>query len=113
MRGHEALIAMRMRRVRPRIVFVSAGRDPSELWRDWATETPHMAQVEVDDEDALSGLDFRFAVGLRAVVEGGSSQRVEKIALGLIQAGCRAVVAAVVAPQGVVSVQELHGERIA
>ncbi len=113
MRGHEALIAMRLRRRRPRIVFVWAGHDASEQWRDWAVETPHMAQVEVEDEELVSGLDFRFSVGLRAVVQGGSSHRVKKIAQALIQAGSRAVVAVVVGPYGDVECEELSQEAAA
>lgn len=97
MRGHEALIAMRMNRRRPRIVFVFAGRDSSEQWRDWATETPHMAQVEIEDDESVSGLDFRFAVGMLAVVDGRDAARVTRIATALAEAGAARVVSAVVA----------------
>lgn len=100
MRGHEALIAMRLRRRRPRIVFVSAGRDASEQWRDWAAETPHMAQVNVDDDEAVSGLDLRFAVGMVAVVDGRDAARVARIAEALANAGASRVVSAVVADDG-------------
>ena len=100
MRGHEAVIAMRLRRRRPRIVFVSAGRDASEQWREWAVETPHMAQVEIDDDEALSGLDLRFSVGMVAVVDGSDAARVTRIAEALTEAGAARVVSAVVADDG-------------
>ena len=100
MRGHEALIAMRLRRRRPRIVFVSAGRDASEQWRDWHAETPHMAKVEVEDDEPVSGLDLRFAVGMVAVVDGSNPARVARIAEALAGAGAARVVSAVVADDG-------------
>ena len=100
MRGHEALIAMRKRRIRPSIVFVSACSDPSGQWRDWHELYPDQAHVEVADDETISGLDFRFAVGMLAVVDGHDPDRVARIARAIQEAGARRVVAAVVAHDG-------------
>lgn len=94
MRGHEALLSMRRRGVSPRWVFIDCGDDAHGLHIDWATETPHRAHVEVSDNDMLSGLDFRFVVGLSVLITGENRGRLDGIAEACAECSAARIVVA-------------------
>ena len=93
MRGHGPLIAMRRRGVRPR--FARFDLDAVPAWRDWSTwpEWSDAALVEVQPSDAIARLDLRCAVGMPAVVMGGSDERAAALFAALLQAGASRVLA--------------------
>jgi hypothetical protein len=93
MRGHQALIAMRLRGVCPSAAFLTVGTDPDKLWQDWPTANPWsvIAQVEIPERDALTSLDFRFLVGLPVHVHGKDADRTLKVAQMSLDAGAKAV----------------------
>lgn len=96
MRGHEPIIAMRRRGLKPHTVFIDAFEDLSKSWRRWPSVDPTMPQVEVLPGEPLSGLDLRFLVGLRVVIIGHCRRRVDALRSLCIEAEAARVVAAVV-----------------
>lgn len=96
MRGHEPIVDMRRRGKKPAMVFIDAFETASQCWREWPARDLSMPQVEVPEDDALSGLDLRFVVGLRVMVTGHTARRVEAIRDLCIEAGASRVIAAVV-----------------
>jgi hypothetical protein len=95
MRGHEQIIALRLRRKAPKTVQIWCGTDALQGWRDWHTSTGH-AEVEIQDGDALSGLDLRFTVGMLVMVNGTDPFRVAAVHAGCLAAGAQRVVSAAV-----------------
>lgn len=95
MRGHDALIAMRRGGQRPRTLQIHAGVDHSLAWKDWQDTMPGHAEVEIADDEFLSGLDLRFVVGMRVIVTGDSDRRVTAIHAKCVELGARRVVSAV------------------
>jgi hypothetical protein len=101
MRGHEPLVAMRLRGHVPAAVFVDAdGTLPRSFTSGWTTPaypgaTLH-AHIVIDPTDAVPLLDLRFVVGLVVHVDGADAQRVSEIGVACLEAGARRVVTAVV-----------------
>ena len=93
MRGHEQIIAMRLRGKAPKSVHVWCGTDALKGWSDWQTSTGH-AEVEIQDHEPLSGLDLRFTVGMTVMVLGADPFRVAAIHAGCLAAGAARVVSA-------------------
>jgi hypothetical protein len=94
MRGHQPLIAMRMARKRPRMLYIQLSEDTLGVCATWQSETPYRAHVEILDTDPLSMLDLRFCVGMTAVVFGEEEQRVKEVAAAVLEAGAVRCVAA-------------------
>ena len=101
MRGHEPIIAMRRRGLKPRTVFLDAFEDLSKSWRLWPTVDPSAPQVEVLPTEPLSGLDLRFLVGLRVVITGHCRRRVEALRALCVEAQAARVLAVVCEPGSV------------
>lgn len=99
MRGHEQIIALRMQRRAPKSVHIWCGTDALNGWRDWHTSTGH-AEVEIQDAEALSGLDLRFTVGMLVMVNGADPFRVAAVHAGCLAAGARRVVSGAVGIDG-------------
>jgi len=78
MTGHDILIAHRKagRVVRDGVVYIDA--DGQKINRDWP-QYGEYAGVSIDPADYPETLDFRFAKGLLAKVEGCDADRVERI----------------------------------
>ena len=95
MRGHEQLIALRKAGKAPRTVQIFAGFDHSKAWLDWHEIGPRHAEVEIADDEFLSGLDLRFVVGLRVILVGGNERRVRSIHAACEAIGAKRVVSAV------------------
>jgi len=94
MRGHEALVAMRRRGVRPVMADISDGMDGLGCWRDWQDWTG-TAQIEVQPGDSISRLDLRCLVGLFVIVSGTDESRVKRLHDACVEAGASAVMATV------------------
>lgn len=73
MRGHEAIIRMRLRRQVPAIVFIN----DYPCLTDWERHGDH-ATVCVDG-DVLQALDLRFLVGLRVSISSGNEDRARRL----------------------------------
>lgn len=82
MRGHQPLVAMRMRGVCPKTAVVHVGLDPLKLWRDWASFMPQHPSIEVPPTDRLSALapELRCLVGLTVMVDGEDLDRTWAVA---------------------------------
>jgi hypothetical protein len=100
MRGHEPLIAMRLRGVCPEIAFVEVGEDPIKQWRDWPVSTTFgmHAHIEISDRDRLSGLDLRFLTGMLVMVSGEDADRTFAVAQLVLDAGAKRVAATAIDP---------------
>lgn len=96
MRGQEQLIELRKTGRVPRTVQIFAGIDHSKAWLDWHEIGPRHAEVEIADDEFLSGLDLRFVVGLRVILVGGNERRVRSIHAACEAIGAKRVVSAVV-----------------
>lgn len=94
MRGHQPLIAMRMRGVRPALARIET--DPMR-WPDWADwpEWSRAAMVEIEPRDAPHRLDLRCFVGMPVALGGSDPQRVGVLFAALQAAGASRVVAMV------------------
>ena len=92
MRGHSAAIDMRRQGFTPRMVFIDLG-DASDWPSLWPANCPHRAHVEIDDDEPISGLDFRFCVGLKVVVQGKDMARVRLVSEACLEAGAGEVTA--------------------
>jgi hypothetical protein len=75
MRGHEPLIALRRRGLKPGLVNIDLEPSP---WRDWADwpEWTAVPQIEVLPSDSIRLLDLRFLVGLHVMLGGFDGARV-------------------------------------
>lgn len=95
MRGHQPLIAMRLRGKCPAGAIVTVGTDPAKAWADWPTSNPWavIAQLEVPERDRLSALaaDFRCLVGLVVQVVGHDQDRTSAVAQMVMEAGAKRV----------------------
>lgn len=105
MRGHEPIIAMRRRGLKPRTVFLDAFEDLSKSWRLWPTVDPAAPQVEVLPDEPLSSIDLRFVVGLRVVITGHCRRRVEALRALCVEAQAARVVAVVCEPGATAPIQ--------
>jgi hypothetical protein len=73
MRGHQPLIAMRRRGIRPASVWLSVDMpDPMTAdWQQWAKS----AAVDIDPTDSIGLLDLRFTVGMLVCIQGLNRER--------------------------------------
>jgi hypothetical protein len=109
MRGHQKLVAMRMVRRRPTMLYIQLLEDTLGVCANWQEETPYRAHVEILDTEPLSMLDLRFCIGMTVIVFGDKEQRVKEVSAAVMQAGAaRCVSAAAVtevfrdSPKGIV-----------
>lgn len=94
MRGHEALIAMRLRRRKvPRIVFFDFAGGRSERWRTWQFETPDRAYLLLDHGDVPGAMDLRCVVGLTVWINHTDEARVIALRDACMAAGADRVIA--------------------
>jgi hypothetical protein len=92
MRGHEALIEMRLGGVAPKAVFFDAdGGWPAWWFREWPKYTPEYAHLQLDPNDNLQRLDLRCVVGLLVHVL-GSGERQKRLRDAVIRAGASRVI---------------------
>ena len=75
MRGHEHLVALRQRRLKPPYVIVTCGTDQTRGWK-WWTEDGGMPEVEIEPRDVIGSLDLRWAHGLTLAIIGETEDRV-------------------------------------
>ncbi len=94
MRGHEALIALRRRGVRPVWAFVTVGRDHSESCREWH-EWMSAAHIEIQPEDRIQRIDLRCLLGMWVSVSGFDAERVAAAHEACVAASARCVMSAV------------------
>jgi hypothetical protein len=97
MRGHEPLIAMRMRGMTPSTVELMVDqRMPSWFWREWPTERhpgePIHARILVGETDSPQLLDLRCLIGLTVQVNGPNPERVATVAQACTDAGAARVI---------------------
>lgn len=93
MRGHEQIITQRLRRMAPKTVHIWCGVDALNGCANWHESTAH-AEVEIRDDEPLSGLDLRFTVGMLVLINGTEPFRVAAIHAGCLAAGAARVVSA-------------------
>lgn len=74
MRGHEPIVALRRRGLKPASVWFTVSAS-DVAWRDWPTWNDN-AQVWVQPADSVPLLDLRFVVGLQCWVDGDDARRV-------------------------------------
>lgn len=100
MRGHDALIAMRMRRVVPDMVFVETDADRLGQAAHWHHENPHHAALVIEPGDKPHRLDLRCLAALPVMVCGSDATRVHAVAQACREASARRVIATVCQPIG-------------
>jgi hypothetical protein len=74
-RGHEKLIELRQRKLKPKYVIVVCGVDQTRGWR-WWSELGDIPEVEIEPKDIIGKLDLRWAHGLDLAIIGESEDRV-------------------------------------
>lgn len=92
MRGHEPIIAMRLRGRRPPFVRFELDPMPWRDWADWPTWTD-AAMVEVQPADVIRRLDLRCVVGMPAAIFGSDDDRAREMFGALLAAGASRVLA--------------------
>lgn len=82
MRGHQPLIAMRLRGITPADVLIWVGTDALRCWRDWPRLMPQHAAIEISPRDRLSALPplLRCVVGMFVHVGGEDLDRTWTVA---------------------------------
>jgi hypothetical protein len=95
MRGHDALIAFRMRGLCPAAAFVYVGTDALRSWESWphCVRSAPFAAIEVGPADRLSRLDLRCLVGMQVHVHGEEEERVLAVAQRALDDGAASVFA--------------------
>jgi hypothetical protein len=94
MRGHEHIKTMRRQGATPRLIYVDCDPCTLQCWRTWHQETPHNAQVEIEPGDFIAGLDLRYAVGVKVLVNGSDNERVKAVGRAFERVGAARVVTA-------------------
>ncbi len=96
MRGHEALVDMRRRGVRPAAVWLTDIPPPRLLtggaqrqW--WACAAPLAAEVYVEPGDAAARSDLRFVIGMPVHVQMADEHRMRAFVDAAREAGALAV----------------------
>lgn len=80
MRGHQPIIAMRSRGLRPASLHIGTDPDQLRMWRDWPDLNPAHACVQIDPTDVVAALDLRFLAGMTVSVVGSDPDRVAAVA---------------------------------
>lgn len=94
MRGHEALIDMRKRGVRPRAADICVASDRQGFWRDWQNWAAE-ACIEIEPKDCIERLDMRCIVGMWVFCWGFEAERVKALHQACVDAGAAAVMSSV------------------
>lgn len=102
MRGHEPLVAMRLKGLRPHMVAINVGAERDWLasnWHDWQGLMPHLW---IEPGDSIATLDLRCVVNLLVDVSGDVShaKRVKRVFEACIKAGAERVIGALHRPKG-------------
>lgn len=111
MRGHEPLLAMRRRGIRPVSVDLrtSAGK-PLDWWA-WR-EVQGLPDVVIEPGDVPESLDLRFVVGLQVTVCcDGQAERLKRLVLACEAAGAPRVLGYLHrpgGPDGITCIGEMH-----
>jgi hypothetical protein len=93
-RGHDEVIALRRRGLRPQMVWVNDGRYmPDKFWCYLRDCGELGDQIELDATDQPGRADLRWAIGLTVNLCGSDELRVGRFARALEQAGARRVIA--------------------
>lgn len=89
MRGHEALIAMRQRRLRPPVVAVHVSLDPP-------IPNPEALELVVAPDEPIDQLDLRCLVGLDVIVtadaDEGHQRALRAMCMAAVTAGAKRVI---------------------
>lgn len=101
MRGHEPLIAMRLKHKRPAWVSVAVCKD-SWLARHWHEEGMSGPHVLIEPSDSIDRMDLRFLVGLHVDIDGdvADEARVKAVFEACLRAGASRVIAGIHRPRG-------------
>jgi hypothetical protein len=102
MRGHQPLVDMRLRGLRPAMVAINVSTTPDRLagdWHEWEGLMPHLW---VEPGDAIATLDLRCVFDLLVDVSGDISQakRVRRVFEACVKAGAVRVLGALHKPKG-------------
>jgi hypothetical protein len=94
MRGHEPLVAMRMRGFLPAAVYVNAdGNTPGDWTIPAHAAAPLFAEINVDPSETIARLDLRCLAGLTVHLNGSDPMRVAALKDACMEAGAQRVIA--------------------
>lgn len=91
MKGHEHLIAMRLRRLVPIMVYIDTA-DTGALTHMLNSDEPSRAHVWIEPGDSIALLDLRCLYGLQVSITGTERERVEATIRGAKEAVARRVI---------------------
>lgn len=101
MRGHEALLSMRMKGKVPRAVAVETDLSGAHnLAKSWPTLGTGFAHIAIDPSESLEGLDLRCMASLRVHIHGEDEKRVAAVFEAITAAGASRVLASVFRRKG-------------
>lgn len=86
MRGHEPILAMRLRGQRPAFVCLDDHSTETD-WHQWADAVPTVCVAG----DVIDLLDLRFLVGMRVSIAGSTAARAKALLEAVKRAGAIAV----------------------
>lgn len=96
MRGHQALIDMRMSKRRPQGVWIVFGKSPYCITWDKFADTLPYPEIEILPTENIDALDLRFVVGLTVHVSGGIDyKKAKKLHKKLLEAKAMRVITVV------------------
>ena len=100
MLGHQPLIAMRCRGLKPALATIEteSALYPARWARTWPDELPDDAQILVERQDSVRLLDLRFLVGMQVSLQGFDRHRVVSLFNACVAAGAERVIGHVVRP---------------
>lgn len=93
MRGHKALVAMRLKGRKPAMVWFDADYPKLPMADDWQEDRPDHAHLQIDRHENVETLDLRCLVGLTVFVDGQDVRRVVAVRDACIKAGAERVIA--------------------
>lgn len=93
MRGHENIIAMRMKGVKPAGAVLVCDYQVNPSFLEWRYSDDRKNPTVCTHGTQVSAIDFRFVVGLPVHVHGDSVSRVKQIAGACKKAGAESVAA--------------------
>lgn len=101
MRGHEPIIAMRKKGIRPSIIFIDDTPKLSVLSREWHNPgerygevwEPDFPAVDVLDTETVERLDLRFVMGCVVSISSGTERRAKRLLAACQRAGAKVVAA--------------------
>lgn len=92
MKGHHALIAMRLRGRHPKAVFIEPDEDIGGISKHWQEHGTGIATLVLEPGENIGRLDLRCVMGLRVHLHTTTEQRITALVAACLEAGAAQVI---------------------